>query len=441
MKHHISIRNLGPISNCECCIDEFTVFTGPQSNGKSTVAKAIYYFRTIKQDIISLMQQGGPKMVTGDSKATWNSIVIQRFRVKFLELFGTSWIMPSDMCIKYSYSNDAWIRVSLKERYEDEKNYIYFEFSDAIKDYLQELENHSFLNLTKGQLQSEEKHLSELFSDDYETVFVPAGRNLITLLSSQLNYIFTSLEGSQLRNLDYITKRYTELILKLKPMFSNGLCDILEQAKADPESSKKLTPNKPSINRLIKTAKTVLRGSYRYIDGEERLYIDDRKYVKINFASSGQQEIVWVFNLLFYYLLENKKVFLIIEEPESHLFPDSQQQIAELLSMFKNRGNQVLVTTHSPYILGTFNYLLYASQTKVTDVNAVKKVVDKNYWLNPNTTFAYYIASGSMVSAVDEDMELKLIRNELIDGASQAINEKIDSILSLAVFPEGYDEF
>ena len=74
------------------------------------------------------------------------------------------------------------------------------------------------------------------------------------------------------------------------------------------------------------------------------------------------------------------------------------------------------------------------------DINALKKVVDKAYWLAPNTTFAYYIASGSMTSAIDEDMSLKLIKNELIDGASQSINEKVDSILDLAVFPEGYDE-
>lgn len=71
-------------------------------------------------------------------------------------------------------------------------------------------------------------------------------------------------------------------------------------------------------------------GSYRYVDGEERLYLDERKYIKINFTSSGQQEIIWVFNLLFYYLIEDKRVFLILEEPESHLYPSSQRSVGEL---------------------------------------------------------------------------------------------------------------
>ena len=47
----IFIRNLGPIQNCKMKIDDFTILTGPQSSGKSTIARAIYFFRTMKNDI------------------------------------------------------------------------------------------------------------------------------------------------------------------------------------------------------------------------------------------------------------------------------------------------------------------------------------------------------------------------------------------------------
>ena len=76
-----------------------------------------------------------------------------------------------------------------------------------------------------------------------------------------------------------------------------------------------------------------MNGSYRYTENEERLYLSDGKYVKINLASSGQQEVVWLFNLLFYYLIEQRKVFLILEEPESHLYPASQQTISHVLAL------------------------------------------------------------------------------------------------------------
>lgn len=63
---------------------------------------------------------------------------------------------------------------------------------------------------------------------------------------------------------------------------------------------------------------------------------------------------------MFYYILENRKIYLILEEPESHLYPEAQSQIAEAMGLFLNAGNHMLVTTHSPYILGSINNLMYA---------------------------------------------------------------------------------
>lgn len=73
-------------------------------------------------------------------------------------------------------------------------------------------------------------------------------------------------------------------------------------------------------------------------DGEERLQLENGKYVRINFASSGQQEVVWILNVLFYYLLNNKKIYFIIEEPESHLFPNAQKLIAEFIALVQKGG-------------------------------------------------------------------------------------------------------
>lgn len=438
MSHSLSIHNFGPIKDCQCKIDQFTIFTGPQSSGKSTVAKAIFFFRTIKTDILELLKQGSPKIITDSNTATWNYAIQQRLRNKFLELFGTSWIMPVDMQLEYRYSDCANIKVYLESGYED-RNFVRFAFSQDILDYISELENRSFLNMMPGQLQTEEKQLCKLFDDPYETVFIPAGRNLITLLSTQLNYIFTSLEGSQLRNIDFITKRYIELILKLKPLFSDGIRGLMDTAMDQPEQLKKIKPNKAAINRLIARSEKILRGYYRYVEGEERVYLDSRKYIKINFSSSGQQEIVWVINLLFYYLFENKRVFLIIEEPESHLFPDSQQSIGELLSLFATCKNQVLVTTHSPYLLGTFNYLLLASQAGSFAAETAKDQVDKGYWLPADKAAAYFIHDGEMNPAMDVEDNISLIINELIDGASREINGKSEALLEL-LYREAADE-
>lgn len=418
--HKLTLKHLGPISECSFTVSRFNVLTGPQSNGKSTVAKAIYFFRTVKNDILNIMMQGGPQAVTGKRSGRWQTLLQQHLKDKFLQLFGTSWIMPHDMRMEYDYQYGMWIHVFLQADHNDfSRNYVNVEFSQGLNDYLSDLDRRIFSDMTPGQKLHEEENLSQIFNDDLETVFIPAGRNLITLLSAQLNYIFTSLEGSQLRNIDYITKRYTELILKLKPMFAEGMDGIIQEHQE----------RRSEINLLIAAAEKVLQGSYRYVDGEERLYLPDRKYVKINLASSGQQEVVWVFNLLFYYLIENKKVFLIVEEPESHLYPDSQEIMGQVLALMLNCGSSVLTTTHSPYILGTFNYLLAAGQVQKKHIEEVKTKVHKRFWISPSDTNAQHIHDGIMEPAVDHEDSITLIKNELIDGASHSINEKCDLCL------------
>lgn len=432
MAHQMTIRNLGPISNCSLKLKNFTVLAGPQSNGKSTIAKAVFFFRTIKQDILQIMMQGGPKNVTGLNNAKWEMTIKSRMREKFLQLFGTSWVMPSDMELVYRYGPDVFIRVFLVDNKNwAERNFVDFEFSNQLHYFLLDLEEHSFLDLSPRQKESEERHLNKLFDDPYDTVFIPAGRNLITLLSTQLNYIFTSLESSQLRNIDYITKRYTEQILKLKPYFQNGMKSIWEEVKVNAENSSKKRRVGPIINLLLEEAEKVLQGSYKYVDGEERLYLDSVNYVKINLASSGQQEVVWIFNLLFYYLLEEKKVFLILEEPESHLYPESQRVIAEVLTLFANSDKEILVTTHSPYVLGTFNYLLLAAQCPEQRQSELSKKIHKRMWLDPQNSGAYFIKGGSLDNILIEDDSLTLIKNEVIDSASWEINERSDAALEL----------
>lgn len=52
---------------------------------------------------------------------------------------------------------------------------------------------------------------------------------------------------------------------------------------------------------------------------------------------------MWILNVLFYYLLQGKKTYFIVEEPESHLYPDAQKLITEFIALVKNMGNQVML--------------------------------------------------------------------------------------------------
>lgn len=424
--HKIILHNLGPIDHCEINLNELIVLTGPQSNGKSTVAKAVYFFRTIKDDILDLMLRISPD----DMEEKWKKRLSKRLKDKFMQLFGSTYGMSNQMEAVYYYDRKSYIKVFLRPNYRSGgPNYVNIEFSQNIMDYLRELDSHIFTDITNNQIKRYRNKLEDIFCDPYETVFIPAGRNMITLLTSQLNYIFASMSENQKRGIDYCTQGYIQLVLRLKPLFAHGIAGLL---------SDKVNLTQDKFNMaLAKKMKAliakILKGRYQYENGEEKLYIgqgQDTSYVKINFASSGQQETVWITNILFYYLLENRPVFLVVEEPESHLYPDAQKLIAELLSMFMHNSNSLMITTHSPYVLGTLNNLIYADILEKRGVDGVSKVIDSDTIVDNAKVSAYHVHSGTLEDAINEDM--RIIKSELIDGASIDITDDCDALYELS---------
>lgn len=189
--------------------------------------------------------------------------------------------------------------------------------------------------------------------------------------------------------------------------------------------------NRSLFDEAADLMRKILRGEYTNRDGEERLQMENGKYVRINFASSGQQEVVWILNVLFYYLLNNKKTFFIIEEPESHLFPNSQKLITEFISLVQNGGeNQMFITTHSPYILGTINNLLYAGRISgMVNKKRLNEIIKESRWIAFDKLDARFIERGSALSCLDK--EFGAIQNEVIDGASEDINDDFDRMVRL----------
>ncbi len=55
--HRLIIHKLGPVDDCDITCTQFMTFTGFQASGKSTIAKAIFYFRTMKDDIYEIAKE------------------------------------------------------------------------------------------------------------------------------------------------------------------------------------------------------------------------------------------------------------------------------------------------------------------------------------------------------------------------------------------------
>ena len=77
--HRLVLKNVGPIRDCQIDITQFNVFTGAQASGKSTVAKSIFFFRTIKDDICDCII----KRTTISHSSTLHKVVLKQLRNKF----------------------------------------------------------------------------------------------------------------------------------------------------------------------------------------------------------------------------------------------------------------------------------------------------------------------------------------------------------------------
>lgn len=417
----ILIHKLGPISDCKMDINHFTILTGAQASGKSTIAKCVFFCRSVKDDIYDTIL----KRALLRAENTLLGDVNRVLRNKFLQLFGTSQAMNSEMSLVYYYDENTFMKVSLRmqEGYDYlSPNYVWIEFSENITAFLHMAFDGN--NLEKENLKQQ---LNELFHDEYEAVFIPAGRSLITLLTSQLNYLFATMDDEQKRSIDFCTQKYIERILKIRPLFDGGIEGLISRKK----NTLGVSVDIKAIERMLGLIREVLKGKYVYQDNEERLYLDEEHFVKINYTSSGQQETVWIFNILMHLLINNTKAYIILEEPEAHLYPQAQKSIVEMLALISNKNCGILLTTHSPYILGALNNLIYAGH--LSELCKIRKKimeeVSETFYIKNQD--AYFLENGSIQSCKEAEEDGGLIINEVIDGASAEINELYDRLFDI----------
>lgn len=90
-------------------------------------------------------------------------------------------------------------------------------------------------------------------------------------------------------------------------------------------------------------------------EGELRL---DEKGIKYNMAVSSSTAKSLA-DIIFYLQHSAGKMFrLIIDEPEIHLHPDNQLLLSRVFTRMVNRGLQLVISTHSEYIIRELNNLI-----------------------------------------------------------------------------------
>lgn len=139
-------------------------------------------------------------------------------------------------------------------------------------------------------------------------------------------------------------------------------------------------------------------------------YVRDSVITPMFRASSMVTELAPIFMVLRHYVQAGD--VLIIDEPESHLHPEAQQQMAAALAFMVRSGLRVLITTHSHYMVEQLGNFVAASKLEGDLRKRVLKLDGafgkEDIYLNESETAVYNFATddsenGSIVSPVNFD--------------------------------------
>lgn len=423
----IILKNFGPVVNVEMEVNDFLIFIGQQASGKSTISKSIYFFKSLRTDFLKYLFEAVEKNNFDHNLTN----IGKRIRAKFLDFWGTT-IHLKDIHLEYYFGNEKSITINLKGKY---INPIFSaQFKKELRNIIKEVErnlsqvfktDNKFLSASellsieqqkKTYYKKIEEMTNKLFEDDRDLLFIPAGRSLLTVLSEQLQYV-------QQNMLDYIMRAFIHRINATKPLFFKSLDELIN----DKENLTEETIKYGFVKAAKKTIEKILKGRYINDSEGEKLFIDKTKYVKINHSSSGQQEVIWILNMIFINMLNNNKLFVVFEEPEAHLYPEAQKEIVDLIALMSNSiKSQVIITTHSPYILSSINNLIYAKTLSKNAKTTVNKIINEKFQISPNQLSVFMVDNGKIENIIDN--ETHLIKTEAIDSASLIINETFNNL-------------
>ncbi|BEU99712.1 AAA family ATPase [Novosphingobium olei] len=426
------------------CLDELQFETSPvvaiigsQGSGKSVTIKLNYFAADINREHISCAERGL-------SFEEFKKHLANKFRVWFpVEAWG-----QKRFIISY-YSDDFYVRIMRRMKSGRPSEELAFTFSDWYEDF--------YLKSRDAFLQANARSLDEdLFAQELKVSADPLEATLKMRLGIRQN-IRRRLGASFIENQTFIPagRAFFTGIGKLVAAFNNlGAIDPLTIKFAEQFSEIRSragsTGNLMRIRR--KSLETVERdrkyseqffgGELVFEPGSERVKITDGRQVPFTAMSSGQQELLPMWSII-QYLSEleafrdgNARSFrelIYIEEPEAHLFPRAQSDFLAYLFeslKFSDDRKSLILTTHSPYIMGRLNVFLKSGilsrrKKKNTDIN---DIVPRERWIRPQDFRAYAMMDGGMWNIVDSD---GLIDSSYLDSISDDIASDFDRLLEV----------
>lgn len=342
----VKIKNFGPIrdgfvdNDGWIDINKVTVFIGNQASGKSTVAKLISVFSWLEMNVVR-----NNISVEQLSPAVFKSLCAQQ---ELFEYFVKSTYLSYESAVcsfEYTGDNDTFAWKMANEKIE---NYISpkIQYVSAARNLLTILYNISLQNIVdnKGNIIDMASNIPFMVRElnkEYMKALSELAQNGFPLPISDTSVYFQNYST-------FIVTKGTRISMSAA---SSGIQSItpllLVSYYLSKEVQKDLFVKVQSIDNNLKNK----------IANELRKK-DEKWMEKFNQYCSFGKEVLSEDEV--FVIEQTMKNFIsssfinIVEEPEQNLFPTSQQKVINSLLEYNNTldRNKLIITTHSPYIIG-----------------------------------------------------------------------------------------
>lgn len=418
------VSNFLNIKYIELELGKINILIGSQAQGKSVVAKLVYFFQKFWQDYCIFL--------SSNRQEIFNKSLIKQFKIIFPQY---TWIEQdfeiNYLCEQYKVrlifdsknqtQQDLKISYSLlREIINDYKNYqdLAEQFTNKFIEEQTEILVNEYIDKIANQKFEEFKEEFLMKKITQELFFIPSGRSFFSFLKEN---IFDLTNNFQF---EYFMKTFSSIYNR-------------SDTKYKYQNRHQKTGYDPMIDILTER---ILKGKYTYEQEIDFIASEDKRKIRLIDASSGQQEALPIIVLLTTFGLADNNCFFFIEEPEAHLFPAAQNDIVNLMSLIFNlteKRHSFFITTHSPYILTAFNTLIQADNTynriivenREHQLPELFKIVPENQMLDIKDIKVYSLENGKIENIINEDNQL--IDANIIDEISNCTGEQFDKLLDL----------
>ena len=428
-KVEISVRNFGPIAEADLDLRPLTVFVGPSNTGKTYLSVLIYALhQTFEKfsgfsslSILQLLASGLDYNSSTDSKDFWevfDKLRGQPFKVsdlpkemreriqsrfKNLEIYGND----LEKELKRCFDLNALSELIQRTGGDSDEMGISLKVNEANRSL------RSFdIRVTKSGITvdgdiNREKVIPKDFSQPSKIIYLPAARSGI-------------MQSHQVIASSFVVRLTRDGLGTLEtPTLSGVIADFMGALilyRKDAESDAEINRIADALESDVLDGQIIMKPSPT--DYPEFLYRPQEMEEDIRLTRSSSMVSELAPLVLFLRGLVRPGDTLIIEEPEAHLHPAAQAQMAATLARLVRAGVKVLVTTHSDFMLQEIGNLMRVGILKEKD--ALKK--ETNDWLLPEEVGAWHFQKDQPVKEIQFDHTVGIEPEDYEDVAESLYN-------------------